>query len=223
MGAAQRGDLFRAATIFNTLLQQRPHDPGAYIGLAEVQVRSGHLDEADAWLVRGLAVNPANGDLVPCPRHIALLQHRDRAAADFLVQAIALDPENPDSRRELAELYAGPLGQPAPAPRQAPPDRHQAAAAAQVPKPRISADLYYRLGPGGFRPRQSCASRTASAEGGGAAALDGRGPDRAMESCRQIRGRCPGSAPLRPENVTGARQKFLTRRCRKVWSDQGQS
>ena len=162
MDAAQRGDLFRAATIFNTLLQQRPHDPGAYIGLAEVQVRSGHLDEADAWLVRGVAANPHDANLLHARAHVALLQHRDSAAADFLAQALMLDPEDSDSRRELADLYAGPLGRPdqALALRQAadrggrpaendpvrPRDRRQAAAAAPDSKPRPSADLYYRLG-----------------------------------------------------------------------------
>ena len=154
MLAAQQGDLFRAATIFNRLLQRRPHDPGAYIGLAEVQVRSGHLDEADAWLLRGVAANPRNGDLMHARAHVALLQHHERAAADLLAQAITLDPENPDSRRELAELYAGPLGQPdqalalrqAAAPEKDVAPRPAAQTIVPTPTPRPSADLYYRLG-----------------------------------------------------------------------------
>src|ERR1700712_4654992 len=64
MRAAQAGDLFTAARIFNALLQQQPHLASAYIGLAEVQARAGRLDEADTWLARGMAADPASSAVI---------------------------------------------------------------------------------------------------------------------------------------------------------------
>lgn len=113
MRALVEDDFFRAATIFNTMLRRDPHDGNAYIGLSEVQVRGGHLEEAEAWLLRGIAVRPGDGNLYRARAHVASLRHRNAEAASFLSRALVLDPRNAQDEAELARLYAGPLNDPA--------------------------------------------------------------------------------------------------------------
>jgi tetratricopeptide (TPR) repeat protein len=113
MRAVTEGDLFRAATIFNAMLQNNPHTPEPYIGLAEVQNHSGHPAEADQWLARGMIANPKDADLPRARARIALAGRRFADAAGFLGQASALDPANTADHAMLAKLYAEPLHDPA--------------------------------------------------------------------------------------------------------------
>jgi tetratricopeptide (TPR) repeat protein len=113
MRALTDGDLFRAATIFNAMLQKNPHTPEPYIGLAEVQTRSGHADEADQWLARGVIANPKDADLLRARSRIALAQRRFGDAAGLLEKASLLDPADTTDRAMLAKLYAEPLHDPA--------------------------------------------------------------------------------------------------------------
>ncbi len=113
MRALVEDDLFRAAIIFNTMLRRDPQDGNAYIGLSEVQVRGGHLEEAEAWLLRGIVARPGDGNLYRARAHVASLRHRNADAASYLSRARVLDPRNAQDEVELARLYAGPLNDPA--------------------------------------------------------------------------------------------------------------
>jgi tetratricopeptide (TPR) repeat protein len=112
MRALVEDNLFRAATIFDAMLRKDARDANAYIGLSEVQVRGGHLEEADVWLARGMAVRPGDGNLYRARAQVASLRHRNADAASFLSRAIVLDPRNPQDEIGLARLYEGPLNDP---------------------------------------------------------------------------------------------------------------
>jgi len=103
---AERGDLDRARTEYETALRLRPDDPGALQRLGVVLTQQGRAAEAISHLQRAVQLAPA----WPEPRRrlafaLSLLGRREEARAAYLA-LIPLMPKTAEGQRELADLLA---------------------------------------------------------------------------------------------------------------------
>lgn len=81
-------------------------DPFAYLGLASYLANTGRLAEAIPWYERGIELAPENASIrIDFARSLSTGGFPQDSELQFL-EAIELEPENPQAHFYLAELYA---------------------------------------------------------------------------------------------------------------------
>jgi tetratricopeptide (TPR) repeat protein len=113
LNRAAQGDLDGALAEIEVLHEAQPDAPGPYLGLAEIAVRKGDPQAAEAWLSKGIGVAPNVSEFYRARARLFLLQKREDEALAAFDTAMALAPNEARVRIEVADLYATRLNQPA--------------------------------------------------------------------------------------------------------------
>jgi len=91
---------------FRATAEAGSDDPFAYLGLASYLANTGRLSEAIQWYERGIDLAPEDASIrVDFARSLSTGGFPQDAELQFL-EAIELEPENPQAHFYLAELYS---------------------------------------------------------------------------------------------------------------------
>jgi tetratricopeptide (TPR) repeat protein len=102
------GNLAQAEQEFLQVLQVAKNDPDNWLGIGEVYLREGKIQEALRALDVAVGLDPGRADLhMARGRALAALGDRKRAQLDFQ-QAVALDPANEEARIAQRSIVAEP-------------------------------------------------------------------------------------------------------------------